>query len=491
MRGIVWLCFAALAAFYICGPVADPDLWWHITVGRWILANQTIPHVDYWGMFSAGTHWRAYSWLSEIIFALVDSGFGERGLLILQMFFALLLSLSLFWCFSKISQDWFFGGLLGFLVTAAVFNHFSLRPQVLVWIVFAVLLWTAVRIEREGLDWKKGSQLFLLMLLWANTHVSSVLGILAVMFWLSSPHSGRQAALAGLICFLGTLATPYLGGEWLTLIGKGLHPFSHSSILEFQPATILQRSTGLFLVLLACFLAFLHFRPAALGRAKPCGALLFTLLALAVVKFQPFAGIFVAACLAQMWQGEGSDRKELGNISTAVEKLRRLLEETPREGLAFLLLCLCLVNGFRAWREKTPESIRPEAAVDFIIENRLPFPLLNDFGSGGYIMYRLSDRAGNLAHKVSLDGRTNLISSELWEKKKAALRGWPAWREYIDAVKPATILWLTRAPLSSILLSAGEWCRVKKSGGESGFSVFVKRAEFEARRSELMSDNCK
>lgn len=79
MKTLLWIVIALAAGLYICGPVVDPDLWWHITIGRWIIAHRDVPVVDHWTLFGQGEVWRAYSWMIEILFALVDRvGGGPR-----------------------------------------------------------------------------------------------------------------------------------------------------------------------------------------------------------------------------------------------------------------------------------------------------------------------------------------------------------------------------------------------------------------------------
>ena len=72
MRIVLWLSALIAVGLYIAGPLVDPDLWWHITAGRWMIAHGEVPTVDYWNMFGVGKPWRAYSWSVEVIFAAVE-----------------------------------------------------------------------------------------------------------------------------------------------------------------------------------------------------------------------------------------------------------------------------------------------------------------------------------------------------------------------------------------------------------------------------------
>lgn len=42
-------------------PIEDPDLFWHIVIGRWILDHGAVPQVEHWNYFGLGQTFRAYS----------------------------------------------------------------------------------------------------------------------------------------------------------------------------------------------------------------------------------------------------------------------------------------------------------------------------------------------------------------------------------------------------------------------------------------------
>ena len=47
----------------------DPDSYWHLVVGRWIVANGTFPHADTFSATFAGQPWIAKEWLSQVLYA--------------------------------------------------------------------------------------------------------------------------------------------------------------------------------------------------------------------------------------------------------------------------------------------------------------------------------------------------------------------------------------------------------------------------------------
>jgi hypothetical protein len=159
--------------------------------------------------------------------------------------------------------------------------------------------------------------------------------------------------------------------------------------------------------------------------------------------------------------------------------------------ITFFAVCLALVNINGLMREPLNLALIPKKAVDFIEEQRLEHPILNEFGAGGYLMYRFGNEDGTPRYLVSIDGRTNVNPPELWEMYTASFQGRAQWRDYLAAVKPKTILWRQGSPMVSLLFESREWCRVFTTGSEDqDFVVFVSKEEFVAGKGQLTSSNC-
>ena len=68
-----WLAAASIYVLVIAvAPqlLNDPDTYSHLALGRWILEHGTVPAVDPFSANFRGTHWLAFEWLSEVVFAL-------------------------------------------------------------------------------------------------------------------------------------------------------------------------------------------------------------------------------------------------------------------------------------------------------------------------------------------------------------------------------------------------------------------------------------
>ncbi len=64
--------FAAILLFGLLAmtarPATDPDLWWHLRSGQWIVETGHVPHSDPFSFTRAGHAWVSHEWLSEVVF---------------------------------------------------------------------------------------------------------------------------------------------------------------------------------------------------------------------------------------------------------------------------------------------------------------------------------------------------------------------------------------------------------------------------------------
>src|SRR5579885_3688549 len=89
MLGIRWLQLSALTLFLAgIGGIAfqkkffviDPDIWWHLKVGDWIVEHFALPHTGILSRTAAARPWVAYSWGYEVIVSRAYAWFGLVGI---------------------------------------------------------------------------------------------------------------------------------------------------------------------------------------------------------------------------------------------------------------------------------------------------------------------------------------------------------------------------------------------------------------------------
>jgi hypothetical protein len=70
--------FALHRAFLI-----DPDTYWHIATGKWMLTERAFPRHEIFSHTAAGQPWVNIEWLAQIILFSIYDWFGWRGLVLL------------------------------------------------------------------------------------------------------------------------------------------------------------------------------------------------------------------------------------------------------------------------------------------------------------------------------------------------------------------------------------------------------------------------
>ncbi len=94
--------FVALTLLYLVAIVfslkqlIEPDLWWQLRTGEWILETMSMPHADPFSFTYANTPWQNIKWGYEVIIAVLSNTFGTEMLMLLQVLCSCLLVLLLF-----------------------------------------------------------------------------------------------------------------------------------------------------------------------------------------------------------------------------------------------------------------------------------------------------------------------------------------------------------------------------------------------------------
>jgi hypothetical protein len=386
--------------------LADPDTWWHVAVGRAILARHALPVSDVYSFTAHGSAWIAYEWFGEVLMAAADRLGGLQGLEGLLLALTAILML-LLWGFAYVrsrSVKGAFAATMLLLPLAAM--QFTLRPQLL---GFAFLLLTLMVLEkyRQGSRWVLWT-LPPLFAAWVNTHGSFVLGLFVIaLYWacgLWDRHDEileavrwtriqrRDLELAFLGCVVALVVTPY--GTKLAaypLEMAILQPLNIANIAEWQ-ALSFKLVAGklllgvLLLFLLAQWLARMKWFLNEL--ALFLSALVATCLHLRFLLFLVIATAPVLARLLSRWASGYQPAKDRYSLNAVL--------------LAALIVAMASTFPTLQKLQGNIAEDYPVRAVDYLRRDP-PKHLLNDFGWGGYLIWKLGPK-----EKVFIDGRTDL-----------------------------------------------------------------------------------
>lgn len=435
----------------------DPDIWWHLRVGQWILDNASLPITDPFGQNGA-TPWMAYSWLAEIVFHLIDTTAPDWGL---RVFDGLMVATTVS---ILATHAWLRSGSvrLAAMLGAGLlipWIPWMARPQMFSFLMVAIimlLLWWA-RNRNHRVLWLLPP----LMVLWANLHIYFIvgLGLVALVLILESPSPVQplRKTIILVLCFLVPLANPHgldLYREAALLFWHGTADWSASQISELASPNFHGIGGG---ILLAWILAIIF--ALVVSPRKPNGItllLFFGLLteglihvrdmAYFIIVLLPTAAEHLAAIASPTWQR----LLERNGPTRLFESMAAWLG-----GFHWLLGVGAGALVASAPLYPLPAPTLPDVAkgaTEYLLSHRPSGPLFNSYNWGGYCIYRLHPH-----YKVFFDGRSRIYPNSFVERYRKAEMGKPEWAKVIDEFDIRIILWQRDHPLASLLRLDTRW----------------------------------
>lgn len=153
----------------------DPDTYWHLAAGEWILANRGVPTADPFSHSMPGAPWVAHEWGAQLLITLAHriGGWAALHVLVASAYAGTLAYLTRF----LVRRMEPLHALMCATVAAILLlTHLLARPHVIAWPLMAVWVGALVDAAERGRTprwWLLG-----LVVLWANMHLSYVLGFL-------------------------------------------------------------------------------------------------------------------------------------------------------------------------------------------------------------------------------------------------------------------------------------------------------------------------
>lgn len=443
--------YAVPALLFIANvSVTDPDIWWHLAAGRWILRHHAVPRMDPFSLYGIGKPWIDYSWLFDVLIQLSYRTFGYVGIALYDVVIRLALAIALFHLVRSLLPHFWRAAALTAISLFAMSGVIGPRPGMLTILFGIIELDILLSFLRTG----RTRKLWLLppmLAIWANWHIAYVYGLLILgvfegkelLDWItqSKPRGevywrARQLFMVGLASFLATFVNPYGPGVYATVFQYMHQTKTYDIINELKPIGFRHAHdfVALFLVLGAAM---------AIGRRRDSSLLWPTFLSIAAfVAFRSVREVwFLSIVSACVIADQGSH--SLAPSHQALAWRERLL-------VAMSVLALLAV-GYRhydvsnTWIEMQVDGTFPEVAVRFIEQNHLRGPLFNHFNDGGYLIWRLPSLP------VSMDGRANVQGDERIAHDHAVWNGGPEWATDPDLSHANIVLARKEAPLTSIL----------------------------------------
>jgi hypothetical protein len=407
-RAAAWLDlrrFFALAIFLTMliaaiQPVTDPDFWWHLTTGQWILAHHAIPHHDLYTFTVGGHRWITHEWLSEVVFAVL---YAVGRLPLISAALGAITAAGFLFVYLSIDRQVSFviRGLTLVLGVAAANPIWGPRVQM---ITFALSALTYLWVKRfcEGRS-RALYALPLVMVLWVNLHagfifaygiVGVALSVEAARFWLRRPDAMPLPRLRAMAYILvAAVAAAIINPNGWDMY---LYAFQTAGSAEQQKLIVEWFSPNFQLSQMWAFEAmiFLLIATLALARRVQLWPFLLMLIGLGLtlhsvrnLSFFMLLGVPPLADYAQ----QGIQRLSLrwprrlpktNGLTLAMNSLMLL-------ALAVVVLLASAPSLLQRVDGRLVARDFPIKAADFLLQHPAPGHMLNVYGWGGYLIYRL------------------------------------------------------------------------------------------------------
>lgn len=434
----------ALICLHVARP-SDPDVWWHLRAGEWMLQHHAVPHVDSFSRELAGTPWLAYSWMFETLLAKLFGWFGPVGMVAYSVGMVVAITLAMYHLVRRLQADFTLSILLTFASMYCMGHLFTPRPWLFTILLFVLEIDILMHARRTG-KLRELAWLPLLFALWANVHIQFVDGLLLLALALFEAAIARWStvvqtrakpawlAFALLASLLATLANPYGWHIYRVAYDLATQGGALNSISELQ--SIPFRDPADFVVLLLALAS-----AAALAWHRR------------LVSFEGFL-LLLAVILSFRSQRDVWVMATAGAAILASTLVSRRKPEPPQPApvvtLSALTATLVIFAGFRVLHVNNEQlrlqlaNIFPVRAVEAVQQKNYPGPLYNDFNWGGYLIW-------SLRMPVSVDGRQNLYGDKRLDRSAATWAAAPDWASDTQLTSAGLIIGPVGAPLTQIL----------------------------------------
>ncbi len=479
MVAILLLCIFFMAS----REIVDPDFWWHLRTGQYIVETRSIPRQDVFSYTLPEQPWITHEWLTEVLIFGIYSISGQEGLILA---FAAIITAAFALLYLRCPGRPYLAAFVVILAAVTSAITWGVRPQMLSLLMCAVFLYIlyAFRAGRRKYIWLMPP----LMALWANLHGSFLLGlVLASVYVVGATISNllasddeqkvawsdiRRLVIATLLTALAALVNP--NGIQLLVYPFGTlgSPAMQAYIMEwFSPDfhQIQFQPLALLILLIVVALGLSRRSPSATEFLFLVG---FGYASLRSARHIPYFALVVTPILAaQLLHGwKGSRWSARFAAGTAPRGTTYLL-------LNWLLLALVISGGavkvgmtLRGNEEAQKEAL-PVNAVDFIEEQGITGSMYNLYHWGGYLIWRLYPD-----QKVFIDGRADVYGEAFIDQYLQVYQLREGWEEPLNAYGVDVVIIDRGSSLSTVLNARPEW---ERRYADEKAAIFVREEEDE------------
>lgn len=431
--------------------VTDPDIWWHLRTGQYILEHKGVPHTDAFSYTRARTPWVAHEWLTEVMLYDLQRIAGWSSLIVV---FAAVLAATFFLLYLRCGPSTYIAGIATLGAALASMPVWGVRPQVLSLLLTSLWLLILERSERNPrlLWWTLP-----LTFLWVNLHAGFALGLALsglclIGEWIEGARersqSGSRLRNAAFILMLDLLIVP-LNPNGVRLFWYPIETLRsaamQSYILEWASPNFHRAQYWPFMLIALATFAVLAWSKC---EVRPRDVLLLVVSLYAGLCSIRMIPLFVLIAIPLLCQRLGTWR----GTKTQVQPT------TPRVLLnSAIVLAMTVFAGVHVvqiiHRQSEAEKQQfPSRAVVYLQAHALKGPIFNHYDWGGYLIWKLYP-----AVPVFIDGRADLYGEQLFDQFAETYQFKASWQRRLQDWGISTVLVPRNSALATGLRSAPGW----------------------------------
>jgi hypothetical protein len=435
--------------------VVDPDIWWHLKTGEWIMRHGAVPRVDPFSYTRAGQPWIAHEWLSDLVIYWLYRIAGASCLIVA---FAAIHCAAFFLLYLRCADNRFVSGAITVWGAFATATLWGVRPQMISLLLASAWLLILERSDRNqsALWWTLH-----ILVLWVNLHAGFAVGIVFLGLFLvgelfeknftssSSTSNARLRALS-LALLLNLFLVP-LNPNGTRMFWYPLETLRSNamqgSIDEWASPNFHRADQWPFLLLLLATLTMLAW--SRIG-VRPRDVLLLCASAfagLSSIRMIPFFVLVAVPIISQ------SLKSGLGREPSP-----------PRQPPGVFAVCngiiVLAMAGFVTLhmaqvirRQPQAEAAHfPVGAMAYLAANPPAGPIFNHYDWGGYLIFKLYPLT-----RVFIDGRADLYGERLMAERANSYYLTDNWQQPLSQWKIRTVIVPANSPLAAGLHDTPGW----------------------------------
>jgi hypothetical protein len=467
------------AFFFAARPLTDPDFWFHLKTGEYIVTDRVVPRVDLFSFTNPGRAWVAHEWLSETLFYAIYSLLGLNGLIII---FAIIAVVALWIVFRPTNVHPFIGGLAFLLSVWAVVPTIGVRPRVFTLLLAAIYLALLCGYARSG---KARTIVWLvpLMIVWVNLHAGFLIGLVLIGLtmigvFLDAFAAGERLAdsyprirtliLVFLACLVVVMLNPHGPRVYTFPFEIFSSPVQQELVSDWLSPNFHEAALFPLLLLIILAIAVMVLSP---RRPRPSELLFFAATLYATLKSSRHMAIFaliagpLLAKYLQGWLTSTSFGKAFARAPTIALTGRTI----------FVALVLVLPLALFVLKLKTTVLAPPQQevlgiplhAVEYLRESKVTGNTFTDPNIwGDYLIWATP------SNPVYIDGRIDMYGDSFVKEYTDITWGVADWRGPFERYAVRIAIVRAKSPLRRELTSASDWHQVFE---DEMAVVFVKK----------------